>query len=226
MSTKDIIVFSKRDTFSRTAQEISKIAFGDRVDYFSGDFGSKFPDEVFEGKYKIILSFLSPWILPKPLLDSVEIALNWHPAPRDYPGVGCYNFALYEGAAEYGATCHYMAEKVDTGRIVDEKRFAIFANDSVETLKLRTMITMTAMFHDTVSRIACGWIPEPCGLSWSRPPLTRKDLNALTVVDAGMTADEVRRRIRATTYPGYPGASVVIGGETFIFPVPARPPLA
>lgn len=226
MMAADVIIFSKRDEFCQRAIQVAKVVFGDRLYGVSGELGDPFPDGVGALNYKIVLSFLSPWILPKFILDKAEIALNWHPGTADYPGIGCYNFALYDEVAEFGAVCHYMAEKVDTGEIVEERRFPVFASDTVETLKLRTMITMTSMFHDTICKIAAGWRPPFCGLSWSRRSFTRRELNQLATVDAGMSQDEVRRRIRATTYPGYQGPSVVIGGNKFIFPVPDRKPLA
>jgi methionyl-tRNA formyltransferase len=226
MKTAGVVLFSKQDTFSTIAQQLARIAFGDAVRCVSGNVGEALPEGIAECRPEIVLSFLSPWILPRPLLESADIALNWHPASRDYPGIGCYNFALYEDAREYGATCHRMAEKVDTGEIVEEVRFAVAGGESVESLKLRTMVTMTAMFHATVFKLAAGWKPRPSEQSWSRRPFTRRQLNALAVIDAAMPAEEIRRRIRATTYPGYAGPSVTLGGETFLFPVPNRRPLA
>lgn len=224
--SSDILLITKDDYFSNSAGKLAEIIFGDRVFWVKGHVGDALPGDFNSLTPDIILSFLSPWVLPKALLSRSRIALNWHPASREYPGIGCYNFALYEQAQEYGAVCHYMAEKVDTGEIVEERKFQVFDTDTVETLKLRTMVTMVSMFHDTISRLASGDTPQPSGLSWSRRPFTRRELNALTVIDASMPEAEVKRRVRATTYPGYPGPSVVIGGETFYFPVPNRPPLA
>jgi methionyl-tRNA formyltransferase len=119
-----------------------------------------------------------------------------------------------------------MAEKVDTGGIVEERRFPIFPADTIETLKLRTMVTMISMFHDTICKIALGQMPGVRELAWSRRPFTRRELDELTMIDKFMPADEVLRRIRATTYPGYPGPYIEIGGEKFFFPVSDRKPLA
>jgi methionyl-tRNA formyltransferase len=225
MVTMDVILFSKQDEFSQKAMQMAKVVFGDGLRCFSGRVGDVLPKDIGH-EPEIILSFLSPWILPKYIIQLTDIALNWHPASSNYPGIGCYNFALYDEAAEYGATCHYMAEKVDTGGIVEERTFPTFRSDTVETLKLRTMVTMTAMFHDTICKIASGWKPPLCGKSWSRRPFTRKELDGLATIDVNMSADEVRRRIRATTYPGYPGPSIELGGEKFFFPVQDRKPLA
>ena len=221
-----IVLFSKLDRFSQAAAHIARTVLGEDVVVVTGRAGDPLPEAVGSLTARVILSFLSPWIVPQALVRRAQIALNWHPASRGYPGIGCYNFALYEEAREYGAVCHYMTEKVDSGAIVEERRFPVFASDSVETLKLRTMVTMLSMFHDTICLMASGATPQPSDLSWSRKPFTRKELNALAVIVPSMSADEIRRRVRAMTYPGYPGARVEIGGQAFFYPVPAREPLA
>jgi len=161
----------------------------------------------------VLLSYLWPLVIPTALLNSVNLALNFHPGSRDYPGVGCYNFALYEGATEFGAVCHMMAPKVDTGLIVDERRFPIY-EDSVQELQARTHAVMLAMFHDTCCRIKDGEEIQPCGVEWSRKPFTRTQLDVLSRIDPGMDAEEIARRVRATSYPGFP-PYVELGGHKF-----------
>ncbi len=74
--------------------------------------------QIAEEMLKYIISFVSPWIIPENLLNSAQkAAINFHPGPPDYPGTGCYNFALYEGTKKYGVTAHHMEKKVDTGNI-------------------------------------------------------------------------------------------------------------
>src|SRR5216684_8833236 len=80
--------------------------------------------ETWEGDY--IVSYLSPWIVPEPLLNRARrAAINFHPGPPEYPGIGCTNFALYNNETSYGVTCHHMVPKVDTGAIISVKRFAV-----------------------------------------------------------------------------------------------------
>ncbi len=59
--------------------------------------GQKFPAESlkdWEGDY--IISYLCPWVLPGWLLSRARVAaINFNPAPPQYPGTGCTNFALY-----------------------------------------------------------------------------------------------------------------------------------
>jgi methionyl-tRNA formyltransferase len=164
---------------------------------------------------QILLSFLYPSVIPRAILERHSVAINFHPGSTDYPGVGCYNFALYDRAAEYGCVCHHMAEKVDTGPIVDERRFPIFDHDTVETLRERALSVMVAQLHEVLCLLATGREPPQVNAHWSRAPYTRKELDELTRITSDMTASEIARRVRATTYPGQPGPYVVIGGVTF-----------
>lgn len=222
----DIILLAKTEAFSRQARTIAELLFGERLETFLGTVGDPLPEEVLNARPAFLLSFLSPWIVPAALLDNSGTALNFHPASVDYPGIGCYNFALYDGAPEFGAVCHHMLAKVDSGTVVEERRFPLFPGDTVESLKLRTMVTMLAMFHDVCSLIAAGRPLPVCERQWSRKAYTRREMEALKTITPDMDEAEVARRIRAGTYPGYPGPSVTVAGHTFYYPVPDRPPLA
>ena len=103
-----------------------------RVTFCLGKWGDPLPEEIrcWEGDY--IISYLSRWVVPEDLLKRAKkAAINFHPASPEYPGIGCNNFALYENAKEYGVTCHHMASKVDTGKIIAVKRFPVYPEDDV-----------------------------------------------------------------------------------------------
>ena len=73
-----------------------------------------------------LIAFSSPVIVPPDVLSALGFgAYNFHPGPPEYPGWAPAHFALYEGAAEFGATAHAMAERVDSGPIVAVSRFPI-----------------------------------------------------------------------------------------------------
>ena len=84
------------------------------------------PPEVLNWKGDLIISFISSWIYPQQLLSNAGFAaINFHPGSPDYPGTGCTNFAVYNGEKEYGITCHHMNATIDTGSIIQVKRFNI-----------------------------------------------------------------------------------------------------
>ncbi|MCK5346414.1 MAG: hypothetical protein KAR20_23550, partial [Candidatus Heimdallarchaeota archaeon] len=89
---------------------------GDNVTAFLGERGDLFPEEAKNIESDLVLSYLSPWIVPKHILEkTTKWNINFHPGPPEYPGIGCFNFALYDEANEYGVTAHIMEEKVDSG---------------------------------------------------------------------------------------------------------------
>lgn len=224
--TGSLLLLCRRNVWGDHAAALAGALFGPRLRVERGDWGDPFPDLRADGGPATILSFLAPWVVPRDVLDRAALALNFHPGSCAYPGIGCYNFALYEEAAEYGCVCHHMAARVDTGAVVAERLFTVRATDTVETLKLRTLVVMLALFHETLDRIA-GGERLPCApRTWSRRPFTRRELDALCRITPDMGPGEIGRRVRATTYPGFPGAVVELAGIRFAAPVPQRPPLA
>jgi methionyl-tRNA formyltransferase len=221
----NILLLSKTTEWSEYAIGLANALFSDRLQVATGEVGDSLPNLDCD-RYALIVSFLSPWIVPVWLLDRADNAINFHPGTRDYPGIGCYNFALYENAIEYGAICHHMEAKVDTGRIIAERRFKVSPYDTVESLKLRTMVTMIAVFHEIISDIALGRPLPTSRFDWTRKPFTRRELEHLRTISPDMSSDEIKRRVRAVTYPGFPGAKLQIGGFSFETEMPRRRPLA
>lgn len=226
MTDNSVLLFTKQDVWSSYATEIAKIYFGNRLSVYTGRFGDPYPDCEKHKNISLILSFLSPWIITADLLGKSPLSLNFHPASCDYPGIGCYNFALYEQATRYGSVCHHMLPKVDTGAIVDEVLFAVHPQDTVEQLKFRTMVAMLAQFQAILSKVHTGETLPTHSRQWTRRPFTRKELNALCEITPDMSDKEKQLRIRATTYPRSPGPYLLKDGTKEFYPVPDRAPLA
>ena len=222
-----VILLSKQTAPCAAAWQMAREAFGASLDIHSGRTGDPPPDLLSGEAPAWLISFLSPWIVSGEALARAGAAINFHPGSSHYPGSGCYNFALYEGARHYGAVCHVMLERVDTGPIVDERLFPVEAGDTIETLKLRTMETMLELFRDTIGRIARGEALPRAQCRWSRRAFRFSDLERLRRITPDMDEEEVRRRLRATTYPGWPGAwRENEDGSRYDYPVPDGPPLA
>ena len=59
-----------------------------------------------------IFSFRSKYIVPKEILKKTKIAaINFHPGPPNYRGIGCVNFSILNNEKFYGLTCHLMSKK-------------------------------------------------------------------------------------------------------------------
>lgn len=169
------------------------VAFGER--------GEQFPEDLtwWQGDY--IFSYLSPWIIPQGLLKrAAKGAINWHPGPPEFPGIGCTNFAIYNQEAEFGITCHYMAARVDTGSIIEVRRFPILAGDTVYSVTQKCYARILCSFLSVIEKIVRNEALPDARLHWTRQPYTRRELNALCEITPDMPMDEVFRRIDATTY--------------------------
>lgn len=221
-----VVLLSKTDRFSRAAQQIAASLFADSLTIAEGAVGDRRPVCLSEGG-EYLISFLSPWIITAEELARFDVAINFHPGSVEYPGTGCYNFALYEGASEYGAVCHHMLPRVDAGKVIREDRFPVSTSDTVETLKLATMTTMLDMYRAIVTDISNRYPLPQAATRWTRRAFTRREMNALKLIEADMNNFERDRRIRATVYPGYPGPTIRHhDGSVVAVPVPHRDPLA
>jgi len=173
------------------------------VDGHFGAWGEPLPyaDELHYLQPDYTISYLSRWIIPEAILKNSKIAaLNFHPAPPEYPGFAPNNFALYEDAKDFGVTCHHMEAKVDTGPIVAVKRFPIFHTDSIETLQQRTYTNQLALFYEVMGTILRGDPLLTTTDKWKDKVYTRKQFEQLNHITMDMDKKEVERRIRATSF--------------------------
>lgn len=168
---------------------------------YLGWWGAEFPINAAKWKGDYIISYLSRWVVPSDLLDKASIAaINFHSGPPEYPGIGCNNFALYDNATEYGVTCHHMLKTVDSGPIVNVKRFTVYPNDTVASLLERTYDYQLIQFYEIMEMMIKEVQLPVAAEHWSRLPYTRTEFEQLFELDTHMTQDEINRRTRAVTY--------------------------
>ncbi len=165
-----------------------------------GEWGTPFPAHLLDWSGEFIISYLSRWVVPAPLLArAAGAAINFHPGPPEYPGFGCYNFALYENAAAYGVTCHHMQQRVDSGAIVAVRRFPIQPCGDVASLLEKTHDALLALFSEIISTIVRNDPLPVSSETWTRPPFRKTQLEELHRITPGMTREEIARRTRAVT---------------------------
>jgi methionyl-tRNA formyltransferase len=168
---------------------------------YLGRWGDPLPEETARWKGDYIISHLSRWIIPASILASAKIAaINFHPGPPEYPGIGCNNLALYEQAEEYGTTCHHMAAEVDTGAIIALRRFPVFETDDVASLLGRTHDHQLLLFYEIAGALVSGNGLPVCSETWTRKPFSRAELDQLGKITIDMSEEEIKRRVRATNY--------------------------
>ncbi|MBN2421611.1 hypothetical protein JXB41_00165 [Candidatus Woesearchaeota archaeon] len=210
-----ILLLTKKSKYCKIVQDCIKNKIPN-TEIFEGESGDPLPNIEWEGDY--IISYLSPWIVPKELLNKAKFSINFHPASPKYPGIGCYNFAIYNQEKEFGATCHYMLEKVDSGKIVKTIKFQMQDTDTVQSLKERTMDYMLTLFYDILKFIEKEKPLPRSDEKWLRRPYTRKDLQELCKLSLDMDENEIKRRLKATYFPNARDLPYLeVYGNKFIF---------
>ncbi len=90
--------------------------------------------------------------------------LNIHPALLpDFGGEGFYGERVHEavlaaGAKESGPTVHLVDEEYDHGPILAQRKVAVLADDTPETLAARVLEQEHVIYAETLQRIATGEI--------------------------------------------------------------------
>lgn len=76
--------------------------------------------------YDLGISFLYTYKIPRSEFIKNKIWVNFHPGPLpEYRGRNLCYHAIMNGAAEFGATLHYMDAEFDTGKIIKVLQFPI-----------------------------------------------------------------------------------------------------
>ncbi|CAN5282932.1 hypothetical protein BH09BAC2_BH09BAC2_02820 [soil metagenome] len=160
-----------------------------------------FPQDLYEWKGDLLISYLAQWIIPEGVLSNAKMAaLNFHPGSPEYPGIGCTNFAIYNEADEFGITCHQMLSKVDSGKIVAVKKFPVFEEDTVYSITQRCYVLILDLFYEIMYTLMKGESLPDCDETWLRKPYIRKQLDELCRLTPDMNQVEMARRIKATNY--------------------------
>ena len=197
---KILFIGKADDQYSKYAGEFVSLHFPGTLTIY-GKRGEQFPKEASDWEGDIIISYLSQWIIPDAVLKKATIAaINFHPGPPEYPGIGCTNFAVYDGVSEYGVTCHHMLAKVDTGKIISVKRFPVYKTDTVFSITQRCYsLILNQCFEVLDTIIQEKQLPESPE-TWTRKPYLRKELNRLCRITPDMPVEEMNRRIKATNF--------------------------
>ena len=140
--------------------------------------GMDYPSEVDEWKGDLILSFKSDLILKKgTLMNAKRGGINFHPSSPKYRGIGGYHYSLYNNDTYFAATCHYIDEYIDHGKIISVKQFAINQNENTASLKERTASYCLTLFYDIMSKIINDDPLPSCDQSWGSKLYTISELN-------------------------------------------------
>lgn len=85
--------------------------------------------------------------------------LNVHPSllPK-YRGLHTYRRALEDGAAEHGASVHYVTEELDGGPVIAQARTAIAPDDTEATLRNKVQTMEYELFPRVIEAVCLGHV--------------------------------------------------------------------
>ena len=111
------------------------------------DTGDPEPEHVKDWEGDWIISYRGDYIFPRDVFQRARKgAINFHPAPPKYRGLGSQHYAIYQGDETYGSTCHHLAASVDTGDIVDVQRFRISPGETASSLRYQVGVHCLSQF--------------------------------------------------------------------------------
>lgn len=175
---EDKVLFIAEDSrWSYLAADILEF-FYENIDILFWSYGDASPELNLDEWYgDWILSFKSDLILSETVLvNANKGALNFHPAPPKYRGIGGYEYAVYNKDSRYGVTCHHMVKEVDYGSIISVDYFPIEKNDTVSTLKDRAGLQCVRQFIRVGRCIANNDLLPKSDERWGEKLFTRTKL--------------------------------------------------
>lgn len=176
-------------------------------------------------KYDYIFSFRSHYILKEKLINkALYAAINFHPGPPKYRGIGCVNYALYENSKYYGATAHIIDKKIDNGKIINVTMFKIKKNDTVESLLERTYKVQVKQFKKIINLLIKNhknldkMINSNKKIKWSKKIRHKAYLNKFYEINKNTSLINLKKKIRSTVTKKYK-PYIKIYGFKFVYDV-------
>lgn len=116
--------------------EFAKTVFSN-LEVFCWDPGDPYPYHLDDWEGDWIISYRGDFIFPQSIYKNARKgAINLHPAPPKYRGLGSQHYAIYYNDETYGSTCHHLAPSVDSGQIIDVARFNVAPAETASSLRL------------------------------------------------------------------------------------------
>lgn len=160
-SADRVLLVAMRNEWTRVASDFINTVFSD-VETLFWDKGDPYPHHVLDWSGDWILSFRGDWIVPGELLRRARKgALNFHPSPPRYRGIGSHHYAIHRQDPEFGVTCHHINERIDAGEIIQVNHFTIAPNETASSLAERAGAYCLVQFYDIVTHHVLNGVPLP-----------------------------------------------------------------
>lgn len=164
--------------------------------------------------YDYIISFRSYYILrSKEIKKAKIIAINFHPSLPKYRGAGCSNLAILNKDKYFGTTAHLIDPDIDSGSIIDVKRFKLKSKITLQEIINKTKFCQYNQAVEILEKIFKNpknikiMTKKYNNVKWSNKILKQIDLEkiySLKLKDLNkMSKSEIIRYFRATVIGNY-----------------------
>lgn len=192
----------------------------DIVTTFCKQYGIPICNCIQEADYQqvdLLISFSYKRLLDINLIRKAKVAINFHPAPLPfYRGRATTVQALVKGEKKWGVTCHYLADRFDTGKIIERRWFDITDDlQNGQKLSEYSWGVCLKMVEDMLDRLLSGDIPEGYQQEEGGNYYSMKQLAELKRISLEEDVDVIDRKINAIWFPPYEGAYIELSGKKF-----------
>ena len=167
--------------------------------------------------YDLLISFGSSIIVSKKILEIKGLkSVNIHAASPKYPGRDPHHFAVYDNVKKYGATMHFMINKVDEGGIIDVDFFSVKPSVKPNELLIKANDSGLKLFIKLLKNFdKKNYLKVNNKYKWSNKKNTRKDFEKLCNLSFDIDNKEFMKRLNACSFPGYNNLFLNIYGKKF-----------
>lgn len=173
------------------------------------------PDEI-----DLVISYLYWRKIREPLISKPKYGcVNFHPAILpDWRGTAGYNIAILYKLDTWGATAHYVNDKIDMGEIIRVFKFNFdYRIETAKSLEKKTQEIQMELFKSVILDI----LKNGKLKSIKQSPedgiyISKKQMLDMMYVDINnITQEELDLKIRAFWFPPYSGAGFKIDGKFY-----------
>ncbi len=172
------------------------------------------------GDIDLVISYLYWRKIRKPLIDGPKLGcINFHPAILpDWRGTAGYNIAILKKLPEWGATAHYIDEKIDTGSIIRVYKFNFdYRVETAQTLEKKTQNIQMELYKsvilDVLEKGRLESIPQEKG---DGVYISKQKMLDMMKVDLdNLENEDLDLKIRAFWFPPYSGAGFEVNGKFY-----------
>lgn len=202
-----VILFTRKELNSLKEIKFIKKNIKDLKIIYDEDIDKK--NKLSRSKCDYIISYRSKNILKTNFLKKSRIAaINFHPGPPEFRGIGCANYAIFNKSKYYGFTVHIMDHKIDHGRILFCKKFKINYKINLNLLLNQTYNIMGSFFVKFIKDIISNkfeklYLNNKKTYKWSKKIYKKNDLEKLYKINLPVTKEKLDRILRSTIYKNY-----------------------